>query len=283
MKRLSYLFFSLVMVLFFLSCEDSVESKARELLAQAGNEYATGNYNAARLLIDSIKVMYPKAYKTRREAELMRREVLVKEKERDVSFYDETLSSLLEQRDSLSGMFTFSKDSRFQDEGVYTVPSQAISLNPYNCFLRASVKENGDTYIASLYRGKRIAHKSVRVSAGDSFVDCSSPLATRSYKELGVYNERLDFKYGADGGIMDFIAASGGPFKVTLEGSGGKYEYTLRHDDVLAISQVLEMSKVLNAISETKAMREEAQRALDFLMKSQERSTAARVKEGVEE
>lgn len=283
MKRLSYLFFSLVMVLFFLSCEDSVESKARELLAQAGNEYATGNYNAARLLIDSIKVTYPKAYKTRREAELMRREVLVKEKERDVSFYDETLSSLLEQRDSLSGMFTFSKDSRFQDEGVYTVPSQAISLNPYNCFLRASVKENGDTYIASLYRGKRIAHKSVRVSAGDSFVDCSSPLATRSYKELGVYNERLDFKYGADGGIMDFIAASGGPFKVTLEGSGGKYEYTLRHDDVLAISQVLEMSKVLNAISETKAMREEAQRALDFLMKSQERSTAARVKEGVEE
>jgi hypothetical protein len=283
MKRLSYLFFSLVMVLFFLSCEDSVESKARELLAQAGNEYATGNYNAARLLIDSIKVTYPKAYKTRREAELMRREVLVKEKERDVSFYDETLSSLLEQRDSLSGMFTFSKDSRFQDEGVYTVPSQAISLNPYNCFLRASVKENGDTYIASLYRGKRIAHKSVRVSAGDSFVDCSSPLATRSYKELGVYNERLDFKYGADGGIMDFIAASGGPFKVTLEGSSGKYEYTLRHDDVLAISQVLEMSKVLNAISETKAMREEAQRALDFLMKSQERSTAARVKEGVEE
>lgn len=283
MKRLSYLFFSLVMVLFFLSCEDSVESKARELLAQAGNEYATGNYNAARLLIDSIKVTYPKAYKTRREAELMRREVLVKEKERDVSFYDETLSSLLEQRDSLSGMFTFSKDSRFQDEGVYTVPSQAISLNPYNCFLRASVKENGDTYIASLYRGKRIAHKSVRVSAGDSFVDCSSPLVTRSYKELGVYNERLDFKYGADGGIMDFIAASGGPFKVTLEGSSGKYEYTLRHDDVLAISQVLEMSKVLNAISETKAMREEAQRALDFLMKSQERSTAARVKEGVEE
>lgn len=283
MKRLSYLFFSLVMVLFFFSCEDSVESKARELLAQAGNEYATGNYNAARLLIDSIKVTYPKAYKTRREAELMRREVLVKEKERDVSFYDETLSSLLEQRDSLSGMFTFSKDSRFQDEGVYTVPSQAISLNPYNCFLRASVKENGDTYIASLYRGKRIAHKSVRVSAGDSFVDCSSPLATRSYKELGVYNERLDFKYGADGGIMDFIAASGGPFKVTLEGSSGKYEYTLRHDDVLAISQVLEMSKVLNAISETKAMREEAQRALDFLMKSQERSTAARVKEGVEE
>jgi hypothetical protein len=283
MRKIVTMALSLVAAFIAVSCEKKVEQPAAELLEKARAEFVDGKYNNARLLIDSIRVVSPKAYKTLREAEQLRRKVLVKEKERDVSFYDETLSSLLEQRDSLSGMITFSKDSRFQDEGVYTVPSQAISLNPYNCFLRASVKENGDTYIASLYRGKRIAHKSVRVSAGDSFVDCSSPLATRSYKELGVYNERLDFKYGADGGIMDFIAASGGPFKVTLEGSGGKYEYTLRHDDVLAISQVLEMSKVLNAISETKAMREEAQRALDFLMKSQERSTAARVKEGVEE
>lgn len=283
MRKMSRLYCAFAAALLLGACESSVEDSARALLDKAGNEYSAGNYNAARLLIDSIKTTYPKAYKTRREAELMRREVLLKEKERDLDFYRETIASLALQRDSISKTLTYNKDSRFQDAGVYTAPSQAMALNPFNSFLRASVKENGDTYITSLYRGKRISHKGVRVSAGDSFVDCNTPFLARSYKELGVYNERLDFKYGTDGGIMDFIAASAGPFKVKLEGSNGEYEYTLRHDDVLAISDVLALSKVLRAIEEARKMEGEAQRALEFLIRSQERSTAANASEDVEQ
>lgn len=283
MRKISRLYFIFAVALLLGACESSVEEGARALLDKAGNEYSAGNYNAARILIDSIKTAYPKAYKTRREAELMRREVLLKEKKRDLAFYKETIASLVSQRDSISKGLTYNKDSRFQDEGVYTAPSQAMALNPFSSFLRASVKENGDTYITSFYRGKRISHKSVRVSAGDNFVDCKVPFLTRSYKEHGVYNERLDFKYGADGGIMDFIAASAGPFKVKLEGSNGDYEYTLRHDDVLAISEVLALSKVLRAIEDTRKMEGEAQRALEFLIRSQERSTAANESEDVEQ
>ena len=283
MKRI---FFQLPLLLLlaavFVSCEDSVEKPAKELLEEARKEYAAGNYNMARVIIDSLSLTHPKAYKTRRDAELLRREVLLEEKRRDVVFYDETLISLMAQRDSLVQGLSYSKDSRYQDAGVYSASSQAMSLNPFNNFLRATVKENGDAYITSFYRGKRIAHKNVIVSSGDSFVNCSAPFLTRSYKERGVYNERLDFKYGSDGGIMDFVAASGGPFKVKLDGGSGSAEYTLRHDDVLAISHVLELAKVLKAIEETKGMSEEAKRALDFLQASQERSKAAREKEAAE-
>lgn len=283
MKRI---FFQLPLLLLlaavFLSCEDSVEKPAMELLEEARKEYVAGNYNMARVIIDSLSLTHPKAYKTRRDAELLRREVLLEEKRRDVVFYDETLVSLMAQRDSLVQGLAYSKDSRYQDAGVYSASSQAMSLNPFNNFLRATVKENGDAYITSFYRGKRIAHKNVTVSSGDSFVSCSVPFLTRSYKERGVYNERLDFKYGSDGGIMDFVAASGGPFKVKLDGGSGSAEYTLRHDDVLAISHVLELAKVLKAIEETKGMSEEAKRALDFLQASQERSKAAREKEAAE-
>lgn len=282
MRKMSRLYCVLAAAMLLGACESSVEEGARALLDKAGNEYSAGNYNAARLLIDSLKTTYPKAYKTRREAELMRREVLLKEKERDLDFYRETIASLVLQRDSISKTLTYNKDSRFQDEGVYTAPSQAMSLNPFNSFLRASVKENGDMYITSLYRGRRISHNSVKVFEGDGFVECKAPFLTRSYKELGVYNERLDFKYGADGGIVDFIAASAGPFKVKLEGSNGEYEYTLRHDDVLAISEVLALSKVLRAIEDTRKMEGEAQRALEFLVRSQERSNAAKASEDAE-
>ena len=283
MKRL---FFQLASVMFVamlaVSCENSVEGAAKELLGLARSEYVAGNFNVAKFYIDSLSVEYPKAYKTRREAELLRREVLLKEKERDVLFYEESLQLLKVRRDSIVKSFNYSKDSRYQDDGVYTVPSQAVSLNPYNSFLRASVKENGDAYLTSLYRGKRISHKCVKVSSGDSFVECSSPFLTRSYKELGVFNERVDFKYGADGGIMDFIAASSGPFKVELSGGTQSYGYVLRHDDVLAISQIIELSKILKSIVETKYMSDEAKRALEFLKRSQERSAAARAKDAAE-
>ena len=274
-NRLSILLFCVAAL--FLSCEESVEGRAMLLLEEAKAESNAGNYNTAKLLIDSISVTYPKAYKTRREAELLRRSVMLVEKERDVLFYTSSLESLAVQKDSLLRDFDFNKDSHYQDMGYYTIPSQAMKLNPFNNFLRAYVKENGDAYLTSFYRGKRIAHYQVRISTGDNFVECDKPFQSRSYKELGVYNERRDYKYGNDAGLMDFVSSSGGPFKVELIGEYGKFEYTMRYEDAVAITQVLELSGLLKAMEEVRLLRDEAQRALDFLRKSQERSAAASV------
>lgn len=46
-----------------LSCED-VEKKAGEKLQAAHEAFELGNYNEAKILIDSIKVLYPKAFET---------------------------------------------------------------------------------------------------------------------------------------------------------------------------------------------------------------------------
>ena len=43
------------------SCED-VEKKAGEKLQAAREAFELGNYNEAKILIDSIKVLYPKAF-----------------------------------------------------------------------------------------------------------------------------------------------------------------------------------------------------------------------------
>ena len=47
------------------SCED-VEKKAGEKLQAAREAFELGNYNEAKILIDSIKMLYPKAFETRR-------------------------------------------------------------------------------------------------------------------------------------------------------------------------------------------------------------------------
>ena len=271
MKRNNLLLLFLATFSLF-SCEKSIEEPARLLLAEAKEFYAGKDYNSARAIIDSISITFPKAYKTRRDAEVLRREIMLKEKQRDVEYFTSMYDMLSERRDSLVTAFVYTKDTQYQDMGYYSIASQAIALNPFNCFLRASVREDGDAYLASYYRGAKIAHKRLKVSSGDSFVACENPFVSRSYWNLGVYNERREFRYGEDGGVMDFIASATEEIKVEIIGDQGKYEYMLRKEDADAIKQVIELSNLLKMVEEARDMRDEAQRSLDFLIKSQQRS-----------
>ena len=264
-----------VTALFAFSCVSKVEDPAEELLARARVEYDNGKYNNTRVLLDSIKIVSPKAYKTLREAELLRREAMKKECERNVAFYESELQSLIAMRDSMATAFDFNFDKRYQNKGYYTVPSQAIAQNVYNNFLRASVHEDGAMYLTSFYRGKSIRHKSVKLSAGDTYVSCDKPFLERNYKDLGVNNERRDYKYGEDGGLIEFVLLTEDAIEVELSGANGKVNYTLRPADAAAIRKAYELSLAINAVKRAEDLLGEARYMLEFLKKSEARSTAS--------
>ena len=264
-----------IAVLALFSCVSKVEDPAEELLSRARIEYENGKYNNARILLDSIKIVSPKAYKTLREAEKLRREAMIKENERNVLFYEEELRALTAVRDSMAAGFDFTKDKRYQDKGYYTAPSQAIAQNAYNNFLRASVYEDGTMYLTSFYRGKSIRHKCVKLSCGDTYVSCSAPFLERNFKDLGVNNERRDYKYGQDDGLVDFVVATQGAIEVELSGANGKVNYTLRAADAAAIRSVFELSQAIKAVKVNEEMLDEARYMLDFLKRSEARSSAS--------
>ena len=264
-----------VTALFAFSCVSKVEDPAEELLARARVEYDNGKYNNTRVLLDSIKIVSPKAYKTLREAELLRREAMKKECERNVAFYESELQSLIAMRDSMATAFDFNFDKRYQNKGYYTVPSQAIAQNVYNNFLRASVHEDGAMYLTSFYRGKSIRHKSVKLSAGDTYVSCDKPFLERNYKDLGVNNERRDYKYGEDGGLIEFVLLTEDAIEVELSGANGKVNYTLRPADAAAIRKAYELSLAIDAVKRAEDLLGEARYMLEFLKKSEARSTAS--------
>ena len=264
-----------IAVLALFSCVSKVEDPAEELLSRARVEYENGKYNNARILLDSIKIVSPKAYKTLREAEKLRREAMIKENERNVLFYEEELRALTAVRDSMAAGFDFTKDKRYQDKGYYTAPSQAIAQNAYNNFLRASVYEDGTMYLTSFYRGKSIRHKCVKLSCGDTYVSCGTPFLERNFKDLGVNNERRDYKYGQDDGLVDFVVATQGAIEVELSGANGKVNYTLRAADAAAIRSVFELSQAIKAVKVNEEMLDEARYMLDFLKRSEARSSSA--------
>lgn len=264
-----YILILLFLPLFF-SCGEKAEDPAAALLEEARKECEAGNFNNARMLLDSLSTAHPTAYKTRREAEVFRREVMIKEKERDVLYFTSEIERLSVCRDSLVSSFTFNKNSRYQDTGYYTSPLQPIASNATSTYLRASVNEDGTAFIVSFYRGRAIEHTTVKVSSNGYYAVCDKPYSSRSYREYGVYSERRDYKYGEDGGIMDFIAAGEAPFVVELSGGSSSHTYTLRASDVEAIKAVAGLAVLLRDITRQRQLLSDAQISLEILRRNSE-------------
>ena len=133
--------------MFLASCGESMDSKAGRLLQQANEAYSTGEYQSAKLLIDSIRQSYPKAFAARRAALELMRDVELAEQQRSLDYCNGMIATLSARRDTLLASFEFEKNSKYQNEGSYIVSSQANRLNVFNSLLRARVTENGVAYL----------------------------------------------------------------------------------------------------------------------------------------
>ena len=69
------------------SCEN-VEKKALERLQTAREAFERGDFSEAKMQIDSIKILYPKAFETRREGISLMQQVELKEQEKTLVYLD---------------------------------------------------------------------------------------------------------------------------------------------------------------------------------------------------
>ena len=147
------------------SCED-VEKKAGEKLQAAREAFELGNYNEAKILIDSIKMLYPKAFETRRAGIGLMQEVELKEQEKSLVYLDSMLQAKQKDFDAIKGKYTFEKDAEYQNIGNYLHPSQVIEKNLHRSFLRFQVDENGVMSMTSIYCGAHNIHHDCRRPPG---------------------------------------------------------------------------------------------------------------------
>ena len=256
--------------LILASCGESMERKAQSLVDEAAVAYESQDYSKAKLLLDSVKKSYRKAFKVRRQALKLQREVELAEQRRSLDYFDAQIAGLCAVRDALLPQFILDKDSKYQDVGNYVIPSQEIKNNVGVSYLRATVDEKGAAKLSSFYRGKAIRHNVVRVTCGEEYAECDSPASKHTSKHLGATSERLDFVYGNDGGLMDFIATANGQITVQLSG-GTKHSYVLRSEDAAAVKKILELAQAIQAIEQMKDSRAEAERHINFLIRSKEK------------
>ena len=253
------------------SCED-VEKKAGEKLQAAREAFELGNYNEAKILIDSIKMLYPKAFETRRAGIGLMQEVELKEQEKSLVYLDSMLQAKQKDFDAIKGKYTFEKDAEYQNIGNYLHPSQVIEKNLHRSFLRFQVDENGVMSMTSIYCGAgNIHHVGVKVMTPDgSFAE--TPAAKDSYEttDLGEKIEKADFKLGEDGNVMGFLYLNKDKnIKVNYQGER-PYSITMTAADRQALASIYELAQLLSSMTEIKKNMEEANLKIEFVKKKME-------------
>ena len=106
-------------LLAIVSCGENIEKSAQLLVDEARAAYEAQDYIAAKQLLDSAKRTYPKAFKARRAALYLGRDVELAEQQRSVEYYNGEIAALEARRDALLPQFVLEKDKKYQDVGNY--------------------------------------------------------------------------------------------------------------------------------------------------------------------
>ena len=263
-------FLFIVLCLACLACTD-VEKQAAERLNMAQQAFTAGDYNEAKLQIDSIKILYPKAYNARKAGIGLMQEVELKEQQRSLAYLDSLLGTKQAAFNAMKGKFVLEKDEEYEAIGRYLHPSQVIEKNLNRSFLRFQVDEQGAMSMTSIYCGSRnIHHTAVKVSTNDSFAQ--TPPSADSYEtsNLGVQIEKADYKLGQDDNVIGFICLNKEKnIKVEFVGERS-YSTQMTQADRQAADLVYRLSQTLSAITQLNKEIDEAKQKIAFIEKRME-------------
>lgn len=251
------------------SCGNDAEKKANERLTTARTAFEQGDYSEAKLQIDSIKILYPKAFDARREGISLMQQIELKEQQQSLVYLDSILQTKQKEFESIKNKYVLEKDAEYQQTGNYFWPTQTVEKNLHRSFLRFQVNEQGVMSMTSIYcGGSNLHHFAVKVIAPDgSFAE--TPASKDSYEttDLGEKIEKADYKMGADGNVMGFLYLNRDKnIKVEYIGDR-KYTTTMTSADRQALAGIYELSQLLSSIEQIKKEQEEANLKIQFVTK----------------
>lgn len=257
---------TLVLAALLTAC-GSDDKKAGELFQRAELSFADGDYSLAKLQIDSIRTLYPKAFDVRKAAVRLMQQVDLKEQQKTLVYLDSVMAVKQAELDAIKGRFVLEKDTAYQEVGNYFYPTQVVEKNIGRSFLRGQVNELGEMSLTSIYcAGGNIHHTAVKVTAGDLFAETPASLDSYETTDLGKAIEKADYKLGNDGGVIAFLVANRDKKNIRLEFIGDRnYKTVMQPNDVKAIAELSELARILTGIEEIKKEQKEANLKIQFV------------------
>ena len=247
-------------------CGDGGEKQAQLHLQKAEQALLMENFSEAKLQIDSIKMLYPKAFEARKQGIKVMQQVDLKEQTKTLAYLDSVMLVKQAQLDSIKGDFVLEKDTAYQDVGNYFYPTQTVEKSLGRSFLRGQVTELGEMSLTSIYcAGGQLHHTSVKVSVGDIFAETSISKDSYETTDLGKTIEKSDYKIGEDGGVVGFIIANQDK-NIQLQFIGDKtYRTAMDKNDRKAIVKLADLARILSSMEEIRKQQKEASLKIQFV------------------
>lgn len=266
----------LSIIALLMACGKSHDKKAQYKLDAAQKAFEAGDFNQAKLEIDSIKILYPKAFQARRAGIALMQEVELKEQEVTLAYLDSIETLRTHQLDSIKGNYTFEKNEEYQEIGNYFWPTQTVERNIHRTFLRFQVNERGVFTMTSFFVNTyNINHNRIKITAPDgSFAE--TPVSSDTYQttDLGKKIEQADFKYGEDGDLLNFIYLNADK-TLRLDYLGDKsFSTTLLAADKKALVGIYELAQILRDLEQIRVNKEEAHLKIRFVKQKMEERQA---------
>ena len=261
-------------------CGDGGEKEAQVRLQKAEAALQKDNFSEAKLQIDSIKMLHPKAFEARKQGIKLMQQVDLKEQQKTLVYLDSLMQVKQAQLDSIKGNFVLEKDTVYQEIGNWFYPTQVVEKNVGRSFLRAQVNELGEMSLTSIYcAGGKLNHTSVKVSVGETFAE--TPMTKDSYTttDLGRTIEKADYKLGEDGGVAGFIVTNADK-NIQLTFIGDKtWRTAMQKNDRKAFVELTELARILSGMEEIRKQQKEANLKIQFVTRKIEEGKAAEVQE----
>jgi hypothetical protein len=257
-----------LMVAALAACDDGGEKKAALHLTRAEQALAQGDFNEAKLQIDSIRLLYPKAFEARRQGVKLMQQVDLQEQQRSLIYLDSALAVKQLQLDSIQSEFVLEKDTAYQEEGNYMYPTQVVEKSMGRSFLRGQVNERGELSLTSIYcAGGSLHHTQVRVSVGDESAETATSHDCYETTDLGRTIEKSDYTLAECQDVVSFIAANQDK-NIQLTFIGDKtYRTALQPNDRKAIDRLAELARVLSGMEQIRKEQKEANLKIKFVEK----------------
>jgi hypothetical protein len=253
-------------LLLTISCSENVEKRVAERLELAQQAFEQGNYSEAKIEIDSIKILYPKAFKARKEANRLLQQVEKEEAERGLTYLDSMLQVKQAQFEAIKAKYTFEKNAEYQKEGNYFWPTQTVEKNLHRSYLRFQVSERGVMTMTSIYCGaSNIHHTAVRATDSDGSFAQTPPSNDRyETTDLGERIEKADYKAGQDGDLIGFLYINKEK-SLRVEYLGNRrLTVPMSAADRQSLTAIYELTQILAAIEQIKQEQQETKLKIEF-------------------
>lgn len=246
MKKFVFLF-SLTIIL-LVSCKKDDTVRAKEYLQKAQTALVAGNYNVAKLNLDSVHLLFPRLIPMRQAADTLMYKVELAESKRNLIFAAKMFPLQKHLADSLLRSFRYEKNAKYEDVGRYIYKTQS-GMNRIG--LKAYVTELGEMTIVSSYAGSPLGFTKTKVSVNDLFAEtiAGSGDSRTAFTNQGQSWENVSYTDPEISGIDNFIAHNlSAKIVVTLEGGKRTYSYALSQGDKQAISQSYYLAEMLRNV-----------------------------------